>query len=279
MKRKSKLYLFLMIIIICSVISGSILGVLARKIRKQSTEILNYNQSTNATQLNILNGAGDIEVFYNNESKIKIIATLEVRSNSDMEQEIKRKQLVIIPKLQNNILFVESTAKEDGTNYWTWLKKNLNADKTKINYKIYVPASMKTVKIYNAIGNVTTAGVRASLDIEVYAGNIKGYDLIPKDYVNVIVYVGNIQMHYRDISNVKLLQSVLTVGNLTMKIPKKSEYILERSSDDLLPLKTKDVFSENNILKVKENLYAEKQFNKKKTTVIYSVGLGSVSID
>lgn len=156
------------------------------------------------------------------------------------------------------------------------VEKKLNIDKTKIHYKVYVPTNIKTVKIYNAVGNVITREVKSSLDIENYIGNIKGSDLVPQNYVSTVVYTGNIQMDYKDISNVKLLQSVSSIGNITIKIPKKFQYTMQETKSYFAPLKIKNVFSDKNISKVRENLYIVKQYTGKETTVSYFMGFGTL---
>lgn len=122
---KKKLLLFLILVMLVGgVLAGTGVNLLAKKVKKQSIEVLNYNKKTEAIQLSILNGVGNIEVFHNSGNKVKMIATLEIESGSDAEQKIKREQLLIAPKIKDGVLFVEAIAKENGMDYWIWLKKN-----------------------------------------------------------------------------------------------------------------------------------------------------------
>lgn len=243
----------------------------------KSDEVLNYSESTVATQLSILNGAGFINIKHTSESEVKIVATLELSGGSNSEQATKREQLVLVPELVNNTLIIEAKAK-DGADYWTWIRKNLNADKTKINYEIQIPESIETVKIYNAVGNVTATGVKSSMDIEVYTGNITGTSLFPQNYTNSIIYTGNINMTYSDTRNAALLKSRIVVGNIKVKMPSGVNYTIDNNKVDSAPAKVVDVFSDENISRVRDGLLSTRQYTENATTVANMAGFGTVSI-
>jgi hypothetical protein len=244
---------------------------------KRGDEVLNYSQSTEAAQLGILNGIGFVDIKYTSGKEVIIIATLELSGGSSSEQATKREQLVLVPIHVNNTLLVEAKAK-DGKNYWTWLRNNLNADKTRINYEIRVPESIKIVKVYNAVGNVTATGVKSALDIEVYTGHITGTLLSPQNYTNSITYTGNINMEYSNISNAALLKSSIVVGNITVKMPSGSNYAIDNNKVDPAPAKVDDVISDENINRVREWLLSTQQYTENTTTVANKASFGTVSV-
>lgn len=264
---------------IAKLLSVALVGILTGSISAfaASTLALNYNETTSATQLSILNGAGNVNLSYNSGSELKITATLVLSGGSSSEQATKQEQFVLVPELVGNTLLVEAKAL-DGTDYWTWLRKNLNVDNVKINYEVSVPSSIKTVKVYNAVGNVTANGVKSSLDIEVYTGHITGTSLAPQNYTNAVVYTGNVKMTYSDTSNTPLLKSSVYVGSITVKMPSGIRYTTNNDLADSQPSKVKDVFSDSNISRVLSNLLSTSHYNQTTTTVATQTRLGSISV-
>lgn len=242
-----------------------------------STQALNYNETTSATQLSILNGAGNVNLSYSAGSEVKITATLMLSGGSGSEQATKREQLVLIPELVGTTLLVEAKA-QDGTDYWTWLRKNLNVDNVKINYEVSIPSGVQTVKVYNAVGNVTANGIKSSLDIEVYTGHITGISLAPQNYTSAISHTGNIKMTYSDTSNAALLKSTVYVGSITVKMPSDARYTANDALADPQLSKVNDVFSDSNISRILGNLLSASQYGQTTTIVANQTELGLISV-
>ncbi len=161
----------------------------------------------------VQNAYGNIDVSYWDQDKVMAIVTIKVIAwdADDAERFIEK----LVPEgnvidckcsdkavmLSTDFSYIKQRCGRQGKKivYAPWFKKNAEVKQYNIDYKIMIPASVRTLDLSNRFGDINLPDFEGKLSVMLYNGNLRTGNLKLNDYSRGVqvrygmVTTGNIQ--------------------------------------------------------------------------------------
>lgn len=260
-------------------------------------DVYKCNEKTKADVLSVFNYNGDVKITKSDTDDLKVAVKLvQTKNLKDIDKKLSN--LVIKPKIENNVIFYEPLYANDTTlNYWEWIAAKLNGNGIKINFDVEIPTTIKEVRVYSNMGNINLKNITAKIYTQTEIGNITGENLNPLDSAIFKVQVPftekagldvinsssvrktGIDVKFSNINNVNNIIAGVESGKIILNLPLDASYTHKqvKSEDIQYPFK---IDSKNQFKYCKEqSLQTFKPINSKQGKTVITTGTDNNSPD
>lgn len=176
--------------------------------------------------LEISDTAGNISVKGTTSGDISIKAIKKVKgTNNKIKEEVMKNIHITVVGTGSKLSVYPSTKDGKEDDLWRWVERLYKGTQVTVGFELEVPENIKVLTVKNNAGNIDFNDMKGEINIRNNAGNIDLNGVSLTGSSNIQLNAGNVNID-SDISKAAKLTVVNTAGNVTLKLPKESEFDL-----------------------------------------------------
>jgi len=201
-------------------------------------EIYNHEERVDARVLSVYNSVGNISISQSANENIKVVMQL-IQTKNLLDIDEKLDALMLRPLYDSDVVYYEPLyAHDTNMGYWRWIRNYLNANGIEITFDIQIPSTIREVRVYGEIGNITISDITARIQAQTFVGSIVGKNLTPLDTAAFITNTTTmplgaygIDISFANIEAVRYITAGTTASNIRLDIPNDSDYTIIRDNN------------------------------------------------
>lgn len=188
----------------------------------------NFAQNSDGVKtLELVNGAGNINITSSNSKDVVVKITKKVKGTDEKtKQEIMEKIKIKMDKSGDKLTLSARSGDESGSYIWDWVSKLYKSVNVTVDYDIKVPEGVKIYKLDNNAGNTGFDNIAGQINIKQNAGDIKLTGVALEGNSSFNMNAGNINAD-ASVDKADEVKIIGTAGNINIKIPASSRVSLE----------------------------------------------------